>query len=119
MRHRPPFFPVLAAAAIVVAAGTVAGCGNAETAARPWTATVRVDGRRAVITVAVPGWHVGADYHPHFSLSDGPEVMAYTETYTFSNLKPGSHTVRVIIADSQHRPIRGMEKRLTFTVPSE
>lgn len=86
------------------------GCVGARTEAKDWSAVVEVQGNRASISVDVPGWQMTADYHPHFALDGGPEVMSYTPTYVFSNLSPGRHQVRVVIADPNHRPIAGMEK---------
>ena len=105
----------LGAVALLLAL-SAAGCLRAQTAVREWSATAEVRGNSAVIRVDVPGWAMGADYHPHFSLDGGPEVMAYAPVYTFANLKPGMHRVRVVIADPRHTPIAGMERTLDVEI---
>lgn len=100
--------------AALVALGLV-GCSRQP---RPveWTASVRVQGNTAVVTVDLPRDLFGKGYHPHLSLDGGPEVMLYTPSYTLTKLAPGTHQVRIVVHDANHRPIPGMEKTLTFEV---
>ncbi len=93
-----------------------AGCMRAQTATREWSATAEVRGNSAVIHIDVPGWTMGADYHPHLSLNGGSVVMSYVPVYTFSNLKPGRYRIQIAIADPVHNPIPGMEKTLEIDV---
>lgn len=92
------------------------GCGGGKQETRGWSAHVNAKGTSAVVFVDVQGKRMGQEYHPHLSLDAGPEVMMYSPTYTFSNLKPGPHKVRVIIADPKHNPIAGMEKTLDVEI---
>lgn len=102
---------------LVAAALLSAGCAATPTeASREWSAAVSVRANRATITVDVPGWAMGTDYHVHFSLDGGPEVMAYAPVYTFANLRPGAHRVVVTIADPDHKPIPGMSRTFEVTV---
>lgn len=100
---------VLALLAILV------GCGGKKEP-KDWNATVDVKGTTATVTVTVPGMRMGKDYHPHVVLNGGPEIMLYSSTYTFQNLKPGSHQVLVNLSDPEHNPLPGMEKTLQFEV---
>lgn len=89
------------------------GCGRRPQATLD--AAVDVRGSQATVTVKVTGLSLGKDSHSHLSLDGGPEVMQYSRSYTFRNLPPGRHVVRVWITDMEHRPI-GLEKSLTFEI---
>lgn len=91
------------------------GCGGTKET-KEWTATVQVEDSVAVVTVDVPGKEIGRDYHPHLKLNDGPEIMMYTSSYSFKDLKPGSYTLLVQIQTPNHRVMDGMERTLTFEV---
>lgn len=95
---------------LLLVSWVLSGCVRARADAKEWSAVVKVQGNSAAVSVEVPGWQLVTDYHPHFALDDGPEVMPYTPTYVFPNLSPGRHRVRVVIADPSHRPIAGMLK---------
>lgn len=99
---------------LLILALAAGGCARGPKGARDWTAAVQVQGNTAVITVGAPGMRFGVDYHPHLNLDGGPEVMMYTDTYTFRDLKPGPHQVRVVLADPDHNPLA--EKTLHFEV---
>lgn len=103
-------------ALVLIFALALAGCGSTSSATTDWSATVNLQGDRAVIAVDVPGKTIGQQYHPHLRLDGGPEVMMYSPTYTFKKLKPGKHQVDVVIADPNHNPIEGMQKALSFEV---
>lgn len=101
---------------LLVVSGGLSGCVGARAEAKEWSAVVEIRGSSAAISIEVPGWQVVTDYHPHLALDSGPEVMSYTPTYVFSNLSPGRHQVRVVIADPSHRPIAGMQKTFELEV---
>lgn len=106
------FWRTLTALALFLA---LAGCGGA--AARPeLDVQVVMNGGSHVLTVAVRG-QAPRNSHLHFTLDGGPEIMLYSHTYTLPKLAPGSHDLYVYMSDIQHRPIPGVEKRVTFTVP--
>lgn len=92
------------------------GCGGPDLSQQNWGASVQVQGNTAVVTVKLDGLRLGKDYHTHLTLDGGPEVMMYDNTYTFSNLKPGAHQVKVYISDPKHVPVPGMEKLLDFEI---
>lgn len=104
---------------LVVALFAAAGCGRGSSMPSEWKAAVEVASQKATVTVDVPGKRMGRDYHPHLSLDGGPEIMMYTQRYTFHDVGPGAHKLRVVIADPQHAPIPGMEKIVPFEVPPD
>src|SRR6476660_6785278 len=59
--------------------------------------------------------------HLHYSV-DGqswPIVDTSGETVVLVGLKPGSHTVKLELADATHKPIPGASQTVEFTVPQK
>ena|GEM_PF-3827042 len=81
-----------------------------------WSADVTVKGDQAIVSVVTPGVTIGWEYHLHLSLDDEPVIMASYPTYTFEGIRPGKHTLKVVIAGPDHAPLEGGEKVLTFEV---
>ena len=60
---------------------------------------------------AVPG-----QAHLHYQLDKGPVVATPTAKLTYHELTPGSHTILVVLAGNDHKPL-GPQQQLTVTVP--
>lgn len=103
--------PILILALLALLAGCAPRTGDL-------VVTVSVDGDEALVTFVSTGVRLSGGRHAHLSLNGGPEIMLYSDrSYRFRRLPPGEYTLRVWITDVDHRPIPGLEKVLTFTVP--
>jgi hypothetical protein len=54
--------------------------------------------------------------HIHYQLDDGPMIATTATKLSFHGLKPGQHTIMVMLAGNDHSPL-GPQKRLELTVP--
>ena len=107
---------VLLLTILLIVSLTLAACGRPKAPA-DWDVTVEVDGRSAIVSITVPDFQIGRDYHPHLRLNGGPEVMVYQDPYIFRTLSPGQYELWVEIADPRHNPFPGLEPRiLTFEI---
>jgi hypothetical protein len=79
----------------------LAGCGSKP---KPeMEVSVRQNGESLVVQVKTKNFRVPADGHVHIRLDDGPEIMAWSETYTIPKVSPGQHVVHVELSDLEHR----------------
>lgn len=60
---------------------------------------------------AVPG-----QGHLHYQLDKGPVVATPAAKLSFHELTPGAHTILVVLAGNDHKPL-GPQEQLTVTVP--
>ena len=126
MRERLVF--LLFASLLVLALVVGIGCSRANPAPATkqqapapahlgdWSSGVTVKGDQATVSVMTPGVSIGWEYHLHLSLDGASVIMVSYPTYTFQDVRPGKHTVKVVIAGPDHAPLEGGEKVLTFEV---
>jgi len=55
--------------------------------------------------------------HLHYQLDQGPMIATPTPKLSFHGLTPGKHTIHVVLAGNDHKPL-GPEQTLELTVPS-
>jgi hypothetical protein len=60
---------------------------------------------------AVPG-----EAHLHYTVDDAPTVATTSTKLSFHGLKPGKHTIKVVLAGNDHSPL-GPEETLSVTIP--
>jgi len=56
--------------------------------------------------------------HLHYQLDKGPIVATPTAKLSFHELAPGPHTIVVMLAGNDHKPL-GPQQQLTLTVPAQ
>jgi hypothetical protein len=56
--------------------------------------------------------------HLHYQLDKGPIVATPTAKLSFHELAPGPHTIVVMLAGNDHKPL-GPQQQLTVTVPAQ
>jgi hypothetical protein len=61
---------------------------------------------------AVPG-----QGHLHYQLDKGPVVATPTAKLSYHELTPGTHTILVVLAGNDHKPL-GPQQQLTVSVPT-
>lgn len=61
---------------------------------------------------AVPG-----QAHLHYQVDKGPVVATPSAKLSFHELTPGPHTILVVLAGNDHKPL-GPQQELTVTVPA-
>lgn len=54
--------------------------------------------------------------HLHYQVDDGPIVATTAPKLSFHGLKPGSHTITVVLAANDHSPL-GPQEKLTVSIP--
>ncbi len=54
--------------------------------------------------------------HLHYQVDKGPVVATPTAKLTWHDLTPGTHTIVVMLAGNDHKPL-GPQQQLTVTVP--
>jgi hypothetical protein len=59
---------------------------------------------------------VSGQGHLHYQLDKGPVVATPTAKLSFHELTPGSHTIVVMLAGNDHKPL-GPQQQLTVMVP--
>ncbi len=67
--------------------------------------TLAQKGEGIAISVQTTGFQVPKDGHIHISVDGGPQVMAYSNTYTIPKVAPGVHKVEVGLSDMQHNDL--------------
>ena len=121
----------------------LAPCAYAQYAGRPADKPARLDGasmtaklvdpvekakkQAATVQVAVKGVRIvdpalsgekpiKGQGHLHYQVDDGPVVATTAPKLSFHGLKPGSHTITVVLAANDHSPL-GPQEKLTVSVP--
>jgi hypothetical protein len=61
---------------------------------------------------------VAGQGHLHYQLDKGPIVATPTAKLSFHELAPGPHTIVVMLAGNDHKPL-GPQEQLTVTVPPQ
>lgn len=56
--------------------------------------------------------------HLHYQLDKGPIIATPTAKLSFHELAPGPHTIVVMLAGNDHKPL-GPQQQLTVTVPAQ
>jgi hypothetical protein len=56
--------------------------------------------------------------HLHYQVDSGPVIATTAAKLSFHELTPGAHTIVVMLAGNDHKPL-GPQQRLTVTVPKE
>jgi hypothetical protein len=56
--------------------------------------------------------------HLHYQLDKGPIIATPTAKLSFHELTPGTHTILVMLAGNDHKPL-GPQQQLTVTVPPQ
>ena len=59
---------------------------------------------------------VSGQGHLHYQVDKGPVIATPSAKLSFHELSPGSHTIVVILAGNDHKPL-GPQQQLTVTVP--
>jgi hypothetical protein len=54
--------------------------------------------------------------HLHYQVDNGPVVATPAAKLSFHELMPGTHTIVVVLAGNDHKPL-GPQQRLTVTIP--
>jgi nitrous oxide reductase accessory protein NosL len=88
--------------ALLLAVGILAGCGGGQKVKPALDFTLEQTGEGVVVHMQATNFQVGKDGHFHLYLDDGPQTMAYSNTYTFPKLSPGKHKVTVGLSDLKH-----------------
>jgi hypothetical protein len=60
--------------------------------------------------------HVPGQGHLHYQVDKGPVIATPTAKLSFHELMPGTHTITVVLAGNDHKPL-GPQEQLTVTVP--
>jgi hypothetical protein len=77
--------------------------------------SVLQQGEGLTIIVKTTNFSVPRDGHIHIRLDDGPEAMAYSQTYTIPRVSPGNHKVTVQLSDTAHRNL-GIQVEKTIEI---
>lgn len=54
--------------------------------------------------------------HLHYQVDNGPVIATPAAKLSFHELMPGTHTIVVVLAGNDHKPL-GPQQRLTVTIP--
>ena len=54
--------------------------------------------------------------HLHYQVDDGPVIATPTTKLSFHGLKPGRHTIVVVLSANDHQPL-GPQETLSVTIP--
>jgi len=98
----------LLAGGTLCAALLLGGCGD-ERPEPTMDFQVEQSGRGITIEVFTTNFQVPQDGHIHIWIDDGPETMAFQNTYTIPELSPGVHRVTVDLSDIRHNNL-GLRK---------
>lgn len=107
----------LLAGGILSAALLLGGCG-AERPQPSMDFTVVQTGKGITIQVFTTNFQVPQDGHIHIWINDGPETMAFQNTYTIPELPPGVHRVTVDLSDLKHNNL-GLKQSKEVEVRAE
>lgn len=92
------------------------GCGQQPVGMKLST---EVSGRDVLLRIDLQNFALPKDGHVHLYLDDiADPVMIQRTSYTFHNLRPGQHTIRVQLTDPDHNPLKEPEtdQKLTVTI---
>jgi hypothetical protein len=89
----------------------------------------KADGRGATVEVTTSGVElvdpavsmekaVAGQGHLHYQVDKGPIIATPTAKLSFHELTPGAHTIVVMLAGNDHKPL-GPQQQLTVTVPAQ
>lgn len=92
--------PVLGAAMLCTVLTAVGCAGEPPEPAMDFS--VEQEGKGITIRVTTENFQVPQDGHIHIWIDDGPETMAFQNTYTIPELPPGVHRVTVDLSDIRH-----------------
>jgi hypothetical protein len=54
--------------------------------------------------------------HLHYQVDDGPVIATTAPKLSFHGLKPGAHTITVVLAANDHSPL-GPQEKLSVSIP--
>ena len=80
------------------------------------TVEVAVKGIRIVDPALSGEKAIKGEGHLHYQVDDGPVVATTAPKLSFHGLKPGAHSITVVLAANDHTPL-GPQEKLTVTVP--
>jgi hypothetical protein len=80
------------------------------------TVQVTVKGIRIVDPALSGEKPIKGQGHLHYQVDDGPVVATTAPKLSFHGLKPGSHTITVVLAANDHSPL-GPQEKLTVSIP--
>ncbi len=80
------------------------------------TVEATVNGIRIVDPARSGEKPVKGEGHLHYQVDDGPVIATTALKLSFHGLKPGSHTITVVLAANDHSPL-GPQEKLTVSVP--
>jgi hypothetical protein len=91
---------------------------DAEAKAKKQAATVKVATRGIrLVDPAVSGEKpIRGQGHLHYQMDDGPVIATTAPKLSFHGLKPGSHSITVMLAANDHSPL-GPQQKLSVTIP--
>lgn len=91
---------------------------DAEAKAKKASATVSVSvkGVEIVDPASAREQAKAGQGHLHYKVDDGPVIATTALTLGFHGLKPGAHTIEVILAGNDHVPL-GPSESLAVTIP--
>ena len=87
-----------------------------KAAERAATVEVTTSGIQLVDPALSMEKNVTGQGHLHYQVDKGPVVATPSAKLSFHELTPGSHTIVVVLAGNDHRPL-GPQQTLTVTVP--
>jgi hypothetical protein len=87
-----------------------------KAADRTATVEVTVSGIELIDPATAMEKHVAGQGHLHYQLDMGPIIATPTRKLSFHELPPGSHTIVVMLAGNDHKPL-GPQERLTVNIP--
>jgi hypothetical protein len=89
-----------------------------EKKAKTQAATVKVTatGVKIVDPAASGEKPAPGEAHLHYTVDDGPTVATTSTKLSFHGLKPGKHTIKVVLAGNDHSPL-GPEETLNVNIP--
>lgn len=110
--------PEAAATPITGGMSLTASLVDPEAKAKKQAATVKVTTRGVrIVDPALSGEKpVRRQGHLHYQVDDGPVIATTAPKLSFHGLKPGSHTITVVLAANDHSPL-GPEQKLSVTIP--
>ena len=80
------------------------------------TVEVTVSGVELMDPAAAKEQPVPGQGHLHYQVDKGPVVATPSAKLSFHELAPGTHTIMVVLAGNDHKPL-GPQQQLTVTVP--
>jgi len=103
---------------VIIFAGVTLGVFTVQAAAAPLACFTNVDVQgiqiidpAEVSEIAAPG-----QGHLHYQVDNGPTISTTAKKLSFHGLTKGSHTIRVVLAGNDHKPL-GPHETLTVDIP--